>query len=75
MKPQDRAKKSSDALWVNDHASQWMGIERGEVIESGAYIIAMGITFAMGVLSSRLLIRHSRSPAIRATKIRLRRII
>ena len=38
MKPQDRAKKSSDALWVNDHASQWMGIERGEVVESGAYM-------------------------------------
>ena len=38
MKPQDRAKKSSDALWVNDHASQWMGIERSEVVESGAYM-------------------------------------
>lgn len=38
MKLQDRAKKSSDALWVNDHASHWMGIERGEVVESCAYM-------------------------------------
>jgi len=36
MTPRDRANRSSDALWVNDHASHWMGIERGEVIESGA---------------------------------------
>jgi acyl-CoA thioesterase len=36
LTPQERADKSSDALWSDDQASHWMGIERGEVSEGHA---------------------------------------
>ena len=36
MTPQERAEKSSAAMWANDRASPWVGIEMGKVIEGGA---------------------------------------
>lgn len=36
MTPQDRAKKASDALWSNDRASPWIGLELGVVGEGHA---------------------------------------
>ena len=36
MTPQDRAEKASEAMWANDRASSWIGLELGEVTEGGA---------------------------------------
>jgi acyl-CoA thioesterase len=36
MDAQDRAAQSAAAMWENDHASQWIGMELGVVTEGGA---------------------------------------
>ncbi len=36
MTPQERADKSSQAMWANDRASPWVGMELGEVNEGAA---------------------------------------
>jgi acyl-CoA thioesterase len=36
MTPQERAEKASTAMWANDRASPWIGLELGEVTEGGA---------------------------------------
>lgn len=36
MTPKERAEKSADAMWTNDKASQWVGLEIHEVDEGHA---------------------------------------
>ena len=36
MTPQERAERSSDALWLDDHATRWFGMERVSVAEGRA---------------------------------------
>lgn len=36
MTPKDRAQKSSDAMWANDHAAKWIGMSLDHVDEASA---------------------------------------
>ena len=36
MTPQERAEKSADAMWGDDHASNWFGMELLEIAEAHA---------------------------------------
>lgn len=39
MTPQERATKSAKALWENDHATHWIGMELGPVTEAAATMV------------------------------------
>lgn len=38
MTPKERAEKSAKAMWANDNASSWLGMELGEVDEGRAVL-------------------------------------
>ncbi|PIE13004.1 MAG: phenylacetic acid degradation protein PaaD [Rhodobacterales bacterium] len=42
MTPQDRARKSADAMWAGDRASQWLGMEIAE-IDAGRAVLEMTV--------------------------------